>query len=75
MICFQTQELHSTSVNTFVFTVKPALKDHPISHKNGLSRQMVFGDRFTLIEMDLLLRLLKTGGLSWRWSLQTGLLQ
>ncbi len=56
-------------------TVEPVLKDHPIGHKNcGLSRQVVSGDRFSYIEMQVLLpkkcRLSRLG-LSWQWSLMT----
>ncbi len=37
-------------------TVKPLLKDHPIGHKRGLSRQVVFGDRFNYSEIYDFLR-------------------
>ncbi len=33
------------------YTVEPVLKDRPIGHKNMVSRQVVFGDRFIYIEM------------------------
>ncbi len=32
-------------------TVEPVLKDYPIGHKNILSRQVVFGDRFIFTGM------------------------
>ncbi len=34
---------------------RPVLKDHSIGHKNVVSRQVVFGDRFNFIEMQDLL--------------------
>ncbi len=50
--------LHMYFVNKFwthlsaVITVEPVLKDRPIGHiHHGLSRQVVFGDRFIHIEM------------------------
>ncbi len=30
---------------------KPVLKDHPIGHKNVVSKHGVFGDRFSYVEM------------------------
>ncbi len=41
------------------------------THKCGLSRQVVFGDRFNYIS-DRNNWAFKTGGLSWQWSLKTG---
>ncbi len=39
-------------VTVFDYTVEPVLKDQPIGHKKyGLSRQVVFGDRFIYTEM------------------------
>ncbi len=35
---------------TYICTVKPVLKDHPIGHTNVVSREVVFGDRFNYIE-------------------------
>ncbi len=35
----------------FVYTVEPVLKDHPVGHKYGLSRRVVFDGRFIYIEM------------------------
>ena len=31
-------------------TVEPVLKDHPVGHKNVVSKQVVSGDRFSYIE-------------------------
>ncbi len=46
------------------------------TQKCGLSRQVVFGDRFNCIEMywpsTRNVWFFKTGGLSWQWSLKTG---
>ncbi len=36
-------------VYMYKITVEPVLKDHLIDHKNSLSRQVVFGDRFNCV--------------------------
>ncbi len=44
-------------------TVEPVLKDHPIGHKKlGLSRQVVFGDRFNYRYIEMLRLLPKIFG-------------
>ncbi len=53
-------------------TVEPVLKDHPIGHKN-----VVYQDRWSLVTGSVVLKgsfchkfvVVKTGGLSWQWSL------
>ncbi len=60
-----------------IFTVEPVLKDHPISHKKcGLSWQVVSGDRFSNMYIEMLVLLPEMCGLSrqvvsWQWSLKT----
>ena len=34
----------------YCITVEPFLKDHPIGHKTGLSRQVVYGDKIKCTE-------------------------
>ncbi len=45
-------EKYGRFANAFSGTVERIMKDHPIWHKeSSLSRQVVFGDRFSYIEM------------------------
>ncbi len=51
-LCTRTIKNELINFITFnTFTVEPVLKDHPIGHKNVVSRQVVSGDRFIHIEM------------------------
>ncbi len=79
MNCHKVPEMHSQHTCSFrklASTVECVLKDHPIGHKNVVSQ-----DRWFLVTGSVILKVgpsaknvwsLKTGGLSWQWSLKTG---